>query len=407
MITHRLTLLSLRAGLWLTVYRFFSKGIGVVKTAILARLLTPTQFGVFGVVSIGLNLLETFSDAGIETALIQQDKIARTDLTTAWLLGIARGLIVGLILFLSAPLIAAYFTTPGIEPFIWAIATTPPLRALRNPSAAQLKKDLNFKPESFMLMSGSLIEVITAISVTLLTYSVWGLVASIVAGALAELAASYLFMPLPKLSKPSLVSAKKLLSYGRWLWSTSALAYLINQGDDIVVGKILGTSALGFYQNAYKIASLPATQITDTISRVTFPAFANIYTDKIRLRRALKKTLWLTALTTIPATLALVLLARPLTLIIFGPAWLPLVPALRVLGTYGAIRAVITILGSLAKAVGKPKMVATNGLLRFIILFALIVPLSQTFGIVGASWATVISITIGSLVFIWQIRHEL
>lgn len=393
-----LTKKSIKAGTWLAGYRFFARFINLLKTPIIARILTPAQFGVFGVVSIALNLFETFSETGLEQALIHKKKLRDKDINTAWLITCVRSLLISGGLFFSAPYVASFFSMPETIPMIQVIAMTPILRSLRNPSMIYLKRKLEFMPETIMLSLGSITEVVTAVSLTLAWQSEWALVWAIVAGATIEVIASYLLFPRPKITGIDLGIAKELLHFGKWIWSSSVLSYLANQGDDIIVGRVLGAAPLGLYQNAYKIASLPATQITGTITQVTFPAFASIQDDYSRLMRGFYKSLVFTLAVTLPLSMASFAFAYPLTLLIFGENWLELVPALRILCFYGVVRSVLGVLGPLTVAIGRPELITYSGLVRTIVLFALIIPLTNTWGIAGAAWATVISITISCLV---------
>lgn len=395
--TKELTKKSIKAGSWLAGYRLFARLINLLKTPITARILSPAQFGVFGVVSIALNLFETFSETGLEQALIQQQKISHRDVNTAWYITLVRSLLISFGLVLTAPLVAKFFGVSQAVPMIQLIALTPILRALRNPSMIYRKRKLEFVPETIMLAIGSLTEVIVAIVLSLLWQNEWALVVAILLGAVFELMASYLLFPIKHLTTINWHTCKKLLRFGKWIWSSSALSYLANQGDDIVVGRLLGPGPLGLYQNAYKISSLPATQIAGTITQVTFPAFASIQNDQHRLMRAFYKSLVFTLVTTVPICLFIYIFSYPLTMIIFGPNWIDMVEAMKILCLYGVIRSVLGVMGPLAVAIGKPELITYSGLVRTVGLFILIWPLSNLYGIAGASWATVISIGISLL----------
>ncbi|KKQ96918.1 MAG: Membrane protein involved in the export of O-antigen and teichoic acid [Candidatus Woesebacteria bacterium GW2011_GWA1_39_12] len=399
-----LTRKSLKAGAWLTAYRGFARLSGLIKAVVVARLLTPSQIGVFGFASLALNLFETFSETGIESALIQKKSVSPSLLTAGWLLGLLRSLALSLLLIFIAPFVAAFFDNPDLTFYIRLISLTPILRNLRNPQLILLKKKLAFAQESLMRGLGAAVEIVIAITLTLMWRNVLALVVSIVAAAAAETISSYLLIARPRLARPNFSQIKGLLNFGKWVWSGSTLSFIVNQGDDIVVGKLLGPAALGFYQYAYKIASLPTTEITGTISQVVFPAFANIQSDSARLGRAVKKSIVANTIITLPISLFTLIFAHPLTLLLYGPTWLPLVPSLRILAIFGIFRALYTILCPLAVGIGKPQYLTINGILRAIVLFALIFPLSLKYNIVGASWASLIAIAASVIFMIYQLR---
>lgn len=400
-----LTKRSVKAGSWLFGHNAIARVAGFFKIAVIARILTPKQFGVFGVASLALSLLETFSEAGVEHALVQKKEVDNEDVVTAWWISLVRGIFIGAVLYVFAPLVGEFFGNKDAALFIKAIAIAPVIRNLRNPSIVFFRKKLSFKQDFVMRTSGTLVELVVGVSVAYLTRSVWGLVASVIAGAIAETVSSYVVAKPFKLGLPLKKKAKEIMSFGGWIWLSSILTYLQNQGDDVVVGKMLGLTTLGYYQNAYKIASLPATQVTGMMSQVTFPAFATIQDDKQRLARAYKKTFYSSVLVGL-LFLALVLgFARPLTLLILGDQWLPIIPALKVLAVFGAIRSVMLTIGPVFQAVGKPNVLVWIGVFRLLVLAAIILPLTSAYGMVGASWAIVISAVVAIPVMWWQMKR--
>lgn len=405
--TENLTTRSLKAGSWLVAYNGFARAAGVIKIAILARLLTPAQFGAFGIVTLALSLLETFSETSVFQALIQKDTVTDEDLTASWLISIARGALIALLLYISAPFIQSFFNQDGLVPFIRLIALAPLIRNFRNPQTVHFQKDLNFKKESFLRALATLVELIVAITVTLATHSIWGLVLANVASAFTEAIGSFLLAPTFVFVMPTWSTTKPLIHYGSWLWGSSILSYIATEGDDIVVGKLLGAGPLGFYQNAYKIASLPVTQITSVTSQVGFPALSQIQDDKQRLARAFKKTLLTTIGLTTFASVAIFIFAGPITLFLFGENWLPMVPALRLLTLFGLIRSIDHTAGPLFKAVGKPNLVTLYGTLFIVVMFALIFPLTRSGGIVGTSWAIIIAALVTQPYLIYHVRKIL
>lgn len=401
-----LTKRSIKAGAWLGGYRFYARFINLLKTPVLTRIFLPADLGIFGFVSIALNLFETFTETGLEQALIQKKHLKTITVSTAWYINLVRSLLISLILFLVAPLFSWYFEAPTITAMIQVIAITPILRSLRNPSMIYAKKNLAFGKETIMLVAGSTTEVIVTLIIALQLQTIWALVIAILAGGLAEIIVSYVVFDPPKLRGFSKQEAQSLLGFGKWVWSSSALSFVANQGDDIIVGKLLGAAPLGLYQYAYKIASLPATQIAGTVSQVTYPAFASIQEDKTRLKRAFLKSLLFVSLTTVPPLILVMLFPVTLVRIIFGENWLGAAPALRVLSLYGIIRSYSNTLGPLAIALGKPQFITYNGIIRVILLFICLLPMTFMYGILGASWATVIAIVLANLVLIVNLKRS-
>ena len=386
-----LTRQTITAGGWVMGHKFLARFAGIFKTIILARILTPNEFGVFGLTTIALGMLETFSETGIDQALIQQKQVTDEHLSSAWMINLLRGTSLFILLYLTAPLISQFFGNPTIIIYIRVIALSPIIKSLKNPAVILLQRQLNFRREFMLRSVGTIAEVTLGIIVSLYTRNAWGLVISILAGVLGETMTSYLIIRPPAKFVPTKQAAMKLLNFGRWLWGSSILSYIATQGDNIAVGKLLGAVDLGFYQNAYKIATLPSTQITSVVTEVTYPALSQINQDHPRLIRAFKKTFIANLSVSLISSFAIILLAKPLTLILFGPNWLPLVPSLRILSLYGAIKAVSTVVGPLFKAVGKPHIITTYGMLFVLTMLIGIIPMTRAYGIEGTSWTVVIA----------------
>jgi O-antigen/teichoic acid export membrane protein len=402
-----LTKRSFKAGSWLISHNAIARFSGLIKTIIIARILTPAQFGVFGVAALALSLLETFSETGAEHALVQKEKVDNLDIATTWWISLFRGLLIGAILYFSAPFVGRFFENGDAVIFIQAIALAPIIRNLRNPSIVFYRKKLSFRQDFYMRTSGTLAELVVGVTVSYMTRSVWGLVASILVGAVAETISSYLVASSFRLVLPKWERARGILSFGGWIWLSSIITYLLNQGDDAVVGKLLGVTTLGYYQNAYKIASLPATQITGMMTQVTYPAFASIQDDKVRLARAYKKSFLAALGTTVFFSAIIILFAREITLITLGDQWLPVVPALKVLTIFGVVRSLAATVGPVFQAVGKPNILVWIGLYRLVVLAAIIFPLTTGYGMVGTSWAIVISSLLTIPAVWWQLNKIL
>lgn len=398
---------TFKAGSWLFGHTAIARIGGVVKTAVIARILTPAQFGVFGVASLALHLLETFSETNIAQALIQKKQIDDHDMSSAWLIQIVRGILIGVLLFVAAPYIGAFFDEIEAVLYIKVIALAPVIRNFSSPALNVYRKQLKFQKEFMMKSITTVVEVVVGITVSLWTRSPWGLVASLLAGAISDTILSFVLMPKVNLFVPTWSSAAKLLKFSGWLWASSIIFYFVNEGDDIFVGKYLNPTALAFYQNAFKIASLPATQITGIASQAIYPAFSNIQEDKQRLVRAFKKSLIVGTGATLAASLIIIIFAQPLTLLLLGDQWLNIIPALKVLTIYGIVRSISTIAGPVIMALNRPDVITKFALIRLVIMVACIYPLTTRYGIVGTAWATVFSMLLPQPYLFFEMKKML
>jgi len=384
-----------RSGFWVFFLRMINRGFSFIRLIILARILSPSDFGLMGIALLTISILETFTQTGFQSALIQKKEDIQPYLDTAWTFLILRGIILFIILYLIAPFVAFFFDTPKAGPIIRAIGVVLIFNALTNIGIIYFQKELTFYKEFIYQFSGTIVNFIVALVAVLILKNVWALVYGTIAGSIVGFIVSYFVHPYrPKISF-DFVKTKELFGFGKWIMSSSILVFLLTHGDDIFVGKFLGATALGFYQLAYRISNMPATEYSHVIAAVTFPAYSKIQDNFPKLRDTYLKVLQLTAFLSIPIAGGIFILAPDFTRIFLGMKWMPMVPAMQVLALYGMLRAIGATTGALFMAIGKPEISTKIKFSQLILLVILIYPLTVRWGILGTS----IAVTAYALVF--------
>jgi O-antigen/teichoic acid export membrane protein len=224
----------------------------------------------------------------------------------------------------------------------------------------------------------------------------------LLAGSLAGLVASYVIHPYRPRFRLDVNKTRELAGYGRWVFGSTILVFLITQGDDAFVGKFLGVTMLGFYQMAYRISNMPATEITHVISQITFPAYSKIQDDFPRLREAYLRVLQLTAFLSFPLAALIFVLAPDFTRIFLGEKWMPMVPAMQVLACEGLVRSIAATTGPLFYASGKPQIDTLWQEIRLLVMILLIYPFTMRWGILGASIVVLVSIVMSTIGFSYK-----
>ena len=380
-----------RGSLWVFALRIFNRGLAFIRTVILARLLAPNDFGLFGIAMLSLSAVETFSETGFQAALIQKEDHLEPYLDTAWTVSVLRGAILFVILFFSAPAVAKFFDSPQASLLTRVIAITTLITGFRNVGVVFFQKELQFAKQFYYEFSSTVLDFMVAISLAFILRNAWALIWGGLAANVTRLLMSYLLHSYRPKFRFRREEFFRLFHFGKWVFGSSILMFLISQGDDIFVGKILGVTALGLYQMAYLISNLPATEITHVVSRVTFPAYSKLQHDVNRLREAYVSVLHLTAFCSIPATAAIIVLAPDFIHIFLGEKWILAVPALQVLALWGMIRSLGATTGPVFHSTGNPKVLTQLQFVVVVILALIIYPLTKTWGILGTSWAVVIS----------------
>lgn len=394
---------AVSGGIWVFIARISDKGLGLIRLIILARVLAPDDFGLMGIALLAMSTLATFSQTGFNAALVQTKKNIEEYLDTAWTVQIIRGMVLSGLLLATAPLVATFFDTPKATAIVRVIAITVLLQGFTNIGVVYFRKELEFNKQFIYQSSGTVADLSVAIPAALILRSVWALVFGLLAGAIVRLIMSYAIHPYrPKIQfEPG--KARELFGFGKWVFGSAIVLFLLIQGDDILVGKILGVAALGFYQMAYRLSNLPATEITNVISQVTFPVYSKLQDNLPKLREAYFKTLQLTTFVAIPLATGILVLAPEFTKIFLGDKWIPIIIPLQILCIFGAIRSIGATMGSLYKSVGKPYITFYNNLVKLFVLAIIIYPLTKYYGLIGVSLAitipTVIQLFIVTTIF--------
>ncbi|PIR80348.1 MAG: hypothetical protein COU25_00410, partial [Candidatus Levybacteria bacterium CG10_big_fil_rev_8_21_14_0_10_35_13] len=365
----------------------------LTRTVILARLLLPSQFGIYGIGLLVLSMLEILTETGINVFLVQQKGNIDRYINSAWIISIFRGIAIMFIMVATTPIIIRFFNSPDALSILLLFSIIPFIRGFINPSIAKLQKELRFDKEFWFRLSVLSLNTAIAVAFAYYTRSVTSLAFGLIAAAILEIILSFVITspkPALKLNKNHLFL---IFHKGKWITLSGVFSYMYHNVDNIVVAKLLGTTSLGLYEMAYNIAMIPITGISDVISRVTFPVYTLISGDKQRLRKAFIKTMVFISIASVVFGAILFLFTEQLVMVILGERWIGIVDVLKILIIFGVIRGISGSSSALFLAVKKQKYVTFVTLVSIIGLAVTIIPLVLNFGIYGAG----ISALIGSL----------
>jgi O-antigen/teichoic acid export membrane protein len=380
-----------RGGFWVSTLRIIERIFYLLRIVVLARLLSPDDFGLFGIALLSLSCLETLSEIGFKQAFIQKKEDAMPYLNVTWTVQVFRGVLIALVLFFAAPYISTFFETPLVEPILIVIGFSFVLQSLTNAAVFHFEKELRFRKYFVYQFAGTVVDIVVAISAALILRSVWALILGLLAGNLTRCVVSYVIDPYRPRVEWDFRKFKEFLGFGKWVLGSSVLVFLLSHGHNVFVGRFFDVAMLGFYQMAFRISNMPATEITHVISRVTFPAYSKLQENTAKLREAYLKVLRLTAFLSIPLAGMLFVLAPEFTKVVMGDKWMPMVPAMRVFCILGAIRSIVATMGSVFYGAGVPRVQAHLSTMQLLIMIALIYPLTLKWGIAGTAAAVVLN----------------
>lgn len=361
-----------------------------------------------GVALLVMSGLEAVTGTGFETALLQRQGDIEEFYDSAFTVQVLRGLALAVLLWLVAPLAAAFVHAPAVVPVLRAIAFVVVLRGCSNPARVRVFRDLRY--DKFFWWSLPEVVVVLSLSIILgiALRNVWALVIPTIAGQAVATAVSYvLARRAPRFAfVPARV--KELVAYSKWVLGTQVMTFLSLQGDNAFVARFLGVGALGFYQVAFRIAELPVTGFTHVVTQVGLPTLSALQSDRARLRSSYAAAQGMVVAVHGAFVAVILLFGGLLVHTALGTRWMPIVPALKVLAVAMLIRSVVEVASTLFNAMGVPRFSYRLHTLRVLAMAVALYPLSQWLeGITGVAVAVLLSLAAALILCEKQLRGTL
>lgn len=367
----------------------FRQGLQLGLSIVLARLLTPREFGTIALLSLFLGVAGAFVDGGLSGALIQRQDVTHTDESTVFWFNGATGLLAAMAVGLAGPWLARFYGSPVLNDIAPYLGLNVLLGACGAIHGTLLGKRLDFKTQ---MMIGSIATVAggaVAISMALRGKGVWALVAL----ALVTTGTTTGLLWVTSSWRPSfsfsVQSAKKLFGFGGYLLASSLLESLFSRAHTLVIGKLYGPSDLGQFSRAENTSQVPAGVLSGVLSRVAFPVLSAAGGDREKVSRGLRTAIQGIMFINVPLMLGLAAVARPLVLTLFGDAWAPSILPLRVLCLAGMLFPLHVLNLSALMAQGRSDTFFRLEVAKKVVGTVLLVAGSYL-GLMGIAWSRVI-----------------
>lgn len=384
---------TVRAGAWALIAIGAGRLVSLAALVWLARLLAPADFGLLAFALAFITYAETIGDLGTSAALIywpDRDRSRDAVAQITFVVSIVAGFGWLIAAWVLAPAVAAFFQSPQTTDLLRALAWTFPLKALGTTHDALAQKDLRFAARFVPEIGFAALKAAVAIALASAGLGVWSLVLGHLAGVLAWTVLLWVVVPWRPRARVRLDLFRPVLTYGRDIMAVNVLGAIVHHADVVIVGRMLGASALGFYQVAGRLPDVTLMMVVRVAGRILFPAFSRLGADRAALRGAYLSALKYVSLLVLPASLALMLLAGPVVQVFFGAAWAPSVPILQALAAYAGLRALGTHAGDVLKAAGRPGVLAAFGVLKAVLIVpALVLAARVDAGAVAVTLAAV------------------
>jgi PST family polysaccharide transporter len=329
---------------------------GVLKAMVLivlSRLLGPREFGLIGYALLCTTFLERVGQIGVGPALVQQRSVNSDTIVTAHRMSVASGALSTCIIWLSAEALGAFFAEMSLVPILKVLSFGCFLEALGIVSDSMLQRELRFKEIAFADNAAYFFGMaVVGTTLAALGYGVWSLVAATLALKIVRVVILRCYFSSPVSGRWRTRAAWTLTRMGTGFSLGRIFNFFSLQGDNFVVGRVLGVDALGMYTRAYQLMTLPAMYVGQIFERVMFPAMARTQDSKERIKLQFLVSLEAIGLVALPAGVVMFLLAQEIIIVTFGPAWTPLVPVLSVLSFGVFFRTAYKCSDTLVRSVG-------------------------------------------------------
>lgn len=389
----------LQAGGWAVAGFALDKVIAAIQLMVVARVLTPADFGVMAASAVFVLACATISEMGVESALIAKGEVDPEDLAVAWTIGLIRGVAMAACLWGTADLIGLAMQMPQLAEVVRVHAWALVLQGVASPAMALLLKNLDLRRRVSMDLVRRFIEAGTTIILALWFRNVWALLAGQLIGMGLNSLLSFWVAPFhPRLSLSGPARAY-FLHYGRQVNVTTWCIFGVMSGGELVIGRVLGPDSLGLYQIALAIPLLLGVRATVLLQQISLPTYALLQQDQPGILRVFELQLKLVGFLFIPLALGAAVFAPVIVPVAFGPQWLSIVEPLRVLCLYAVCAGYLSVMAALQYGVNRPDLQMKSWVWQFAIYALTIVPLTMRFGLAGSAAALVVSYMAGML---WQ-----
>ncbi|MBZ9611729.1 lipopolysaccharide biosynthesis protein [Rheinheimera maricola] len=370
---------------FMLITRLSIKFIGIISTIFLARLLTPEDFGIVAITVAIYAFIELFGALAFGTALIQQKTSTSDDYNSAWTFNVLFGVIAAISLALIAPLVADFYQDQRLQQVLYVMAFVSLLSGFHNISVINFQRNLNFRKELQLQLVPKIISFVITLSLAFVLRNYWALVLGVLSNKLVVVVYSYIMHPYrPKICFKSF---NKLFKFSRWLLLNNVVDFINDRVSQLIVGKALSPSSLGFLSLSQEIGQLPTSHMAIPINVATFPVYSKFQDNLVELKKAYLNTVALTASLTIPASIGIAMVAPLLVGVLLGDQWLSMIPLLQLLALANMFFSITSNNSYIYLATGKPQISFVINFFRLAVFFSLFIPLLEYNGLIGIGQA--------------------
>ncbi len=389
---------------WTLAANLGDRFLGVFSLAVLARLLTPSDFGLVSIAFTAVAALDAFSAFGFDWALVRHPDLQNKHMNTAWTIRVIVGFGVFVVLLLLAVPVSRFFHEPRLKLVVVALGVSKVVQSMENIGMVLYRREFLFEKEFALQFWSRATNLAVSIPAAFLFRSYWALIAGILATRVGGVVASYMLHPFrPRLS---MAAKKELFGFSIWLQLNSALNMLRERSSDFILGRTVGPHGVAIFAMSHEIANLATTELAAPINRAVFSGYSKLTNDVGRLREAymsVAAVIWLVAL---PVAAGIACTAPQIVVVFLGHQWAEAIPVLQFLALGGFASVMAANSQFVFLTLGKPFLNTGISLITVAVLLPSVIILATRMGVRGAALAFAMT-TIAVLPVIFTLLRKL
>jgi O-antigen/teichoic acid export membrane protein len=385
---------------WKVVSQVFRQGSRIAVAIVLARLLTPDDYGLAAMVLAFSALVIIFSDLALGAALVQRRELDEADRSTVFWVSAAVGSAFTVLGVAASYPVAAFYGEPSVQPLFAAFSISFLVTALGTTQSALLSRAMDFKSLELRMMAGTAVGGVVGIWLALEGYGAWAIIGQQLAIAGVSTVLLWALSPWRPRFVFSTATLRDYWSFSASVFGTRLLFYLNRNADNVLIGRFLGSAALGVYAVAYNIMLMPLSRIAQPVVEVLFPAFSRLQDDRPRMAAAWLRGNRMIGAITVPAMVGLIVVAPEFVRIVLGAQWAEAIPVIQLLAWVGLLQSLQRLNSSVLMACDRARTLLGYSVVVLVASLAAFV-LGLQWGIVGVAAAYAASSTVVELYYTW------
>jgi len=376
---------AINAIIWNAVQKYGALSIAFVTNIIMARLLSPDDFGLIGLLSVFIAVSTTISESGFSAALIQRKNVTQVDYCTVFYWNILISIILVTILHFTAPVIADYFGKPILSDMLRLQSIVLIINSFCAVQIARLSKMLKFKLLAIRTIAGTSVASLVGVLLAILGYGVWSLVWQGITNALISAILLWSVADWIPSREFSWKSFKEMFNFGSLIFISSISNTIYINIQSFLIGKFFSVKELGYYTQAKKLETIPVDGTSSVLNQVLFPVYSSIVDEKERMLKIIRKNIQLITFLTFPLMTMLIVIAHPLIIVLFGEKWEPSVDMFRILCLLGMFAPLNIANTEIFKSIGRSDVYLILQTIKRVINLIIILWMIQ-FGLYPMLW---------------------